>query len=144
MYEKATDPTLRETYLFALSLFRDPAVFSKAIDYAFSGKVRTQDMPGFIASLMFNPFARVQAWTAVKSHWADLQRDVPTAMRAFTGPLGQFCDAATKKDIQDFFATHSAGTGSRNLQRSLESIDRCIAFRAAQQGSFDRSVAAMK
>ena len=140
MYESATDPALRATYLYALPDFRDPVLFARAIDYAFSGKVRSQELPGYISSLMFNPFARSQAWTAVKNHWADLQRDVPTAMGAFTGPLGQFCDAAAKKDIQDFFATHSAGTGSRNLQRSLEGIDRCMAFRDAQQASFDRAV----
>jgi len=144
LYDKATVPALKQTYLFSLTEFHDPAQVVRAIDFGFSGKIRSQDMPRFISSLMFNPFARTQTWDAVKSHWADLQRDVPTAMGAFTGPLGQFCDPAAKKDIQDFFATHPAGSGSRNLQRSLESIDRCIAFRAAQQASFDQTIAAMK
>src|SRR5205085_2132484 len=90
LYDAATIPGLKEAYLFALTEFRDPALVGRAIDFAFSGKVRSQDMPGFIASLMFNPFARTQTWTAVKNHWADLQRDVTTAMGAFTRPLGQF------------------------------------------------------
>ena len=106
--------------------------------------MRAQDLPGFLATLIFNPFGRTQAWTAVKNHWADLQRDVPTALGAFTGSVGSFCDVAAKKDIEDFFATHQAGSGSRNLRRSLEGIDRCIAFRAAQQASFDRAIAAVK
>ncbi len=80
----------------------------------------------------------------MKSHWADLQRDMPTAMGAFTGSIGSVCDPEVKKDIQAFFAEHPAGTGSRNLQRSLEGIDRCVAFRAAQQASFDQAIAALK
>ena len=144
LYQKSDNPALKQTYLFALTDFRDPALISRAIDFAFSGNVRAQDLPGFLATLIFNPFGRTQAWTAVKNHWADLQRDVPTALGAFTGSVGSFCDVAAKKDIEDFFATHQAGSGSRNLRRSLEGIDRCIAFRAAQQASFDRAIAAVK
>ena len=91
----------------------------------------------------FNPAVRQQTWTAVKAHWDELQKEVPTAMGAFTGSIGSFCDPAAKKDIQDFFATHPAGGGSRALQRSLERIDRCIAFRSAQQQSFDRAIGAI-
>ncbi|HEX9407735.1 MAG TPA: M1 family metallopeptidase [Thermoanaerobaculia bacterium] len=144
LYQKADNPALKQSYLISLTEFRDPALISKAIDYAFSGNIRTQDLPGFLARLIFNPFARTQAWSAVKNHWADLQRDVPTAMGAFTGSIGSVCDPEVKKDIQAFFAEHPAGTGSRNLQRSLEGIDRCVAFRAAQQASFDQAIAALK
>jgi len=144
LYQKTDTPGLKETYLFALTNFRDPQLISRALEFAFSGNVRTQDQPGFLASLIFNPFARIQAWTAVKNHWADLTRDVPTAVGAFTGSVGSFCDAEAKKDIETFFATHPAGMGARNLRRSLEGIDRCIAFRAAQQASFDKAIAAMR
>lgn len=144
LYEKTDNPSLKTTYLFAMTQFRNPQLISRALDYAFSGKVRTQDQPGFLARLIFNPVARPQAWAAVKNHWADLTRDVPTAVGAFTGSVGSFCDADAKKDIETFFATHPAGMGTRALRRSLEAIDRCIAFRAAQQASFDKAIAAMK
>ena len=145
-YQKATIPALKTTYLFALADFRDPALISRAIDFAFSNDLRSQDLPGFLASLLnsFSPAVRAATWSAVKAHWADLEKEIPTAIGAITGSTGAFCDAASKKDIQDFFATHSAGAGSRGLQRSLERIDRCIAFRAAQQQSFDRAIAAIK
>jgi aminopeptidase N len=118
LYEKADNPALKNNYLFTLTQFRDPTLIARAIDYAFSGKVRSQNLPGFLASLEFNPFARDQAWTAVKAHWADLQRDVPTAMGAFTSGLSGYCDASAKKDIETFFATHQAGTATRSLRRS--------------------------
>ena len=145
LYDTTPVPELKEEALFALTNFTDPALSARAIELGLSGKVRTQDVPGFFASLLnnFNPGVRQQAWTAVKAHWDELQKEVPTAMGAFTGSIGSFCDPAAKKDIQDFFATHPAGGGSRNLQRSLERIDRCIAFRAAQQASFDKAVASI-
>jgi len=145
LYDKATVPALKETYLFALTDFRDPALNARAIDLALSGKIRSQDSPFFLGSMVqnFNPAVRKQTWEAIKAHYDELQKVVPTSMRAFTGPLGVFCDAASKKDIQDFFVTHNPGSGSRALQQSLERIDRCIAFRAAQQASFDKAIAAV-
>lgn len=145
LYDTATVPALKQTYLFALTAFTDPALNARAIDLALSGKIRSQDSPFFLGSMVqnFNPVARKQTWEAIKTHWDALQKLVPTSLRAFTAPVGIFCDAASKKDVQDFFATHDPGSGSRALQQSLERIDRCIAFRAAQQASFDRAIAAV-
>ena len=63
-------------------------------------------------------------------------------MGAFTAALGTLCDPAMKKDIQAFFATHSAGTGSRALKQALERVDRCVVFRSVQQESFNKKIAA--
>ncbi|HEX9501346.1 MAG TPA: M1 family metallopeptidase [Thermoanaerobaculia bacterium] len=144
LYETTDNPALKNNYLFTLTQFRDSKLIARAIDYAFSGKVRSQNLPGFLASLEFNPFARDQAWAAVKAHCSDLQRDIPTAMGALTSGLAGYCDAGAKKDIESFFATHQAGTATRSLRRSLEAIDRCIAFRAAQQASFDKAIAKLQ
>jgi aminopeptidase N len=141
LYEKTDNPSLKNSYLFNLTNFRDPKLIARAIDYAFSGKVRSQNLSGFLASLEFNPYARDMAWTAVKAHWADLQKEVPTAMGGFAIGLSGYCDPEAKKDIEAFFATHPAGTAARSLRRALEAIDRCVAFRAAQQASFDRAIA---
>lgn len=143
-YETSETPALKIQSLFALTRFREPALNRRAIEFAFSDKVRSQDMPGFLASLMVNRFARQEAWSAVKSHWADLEREVPTSLGAFTGTLAVFCDPESKKDIEAFFATHDPGAGSAALKRSLEEIDRCIAFRGAQQASFDKAIAAIR
>ena len=144
LYEKTDNPSLKNSYLFSLTQFRDPKLITRAIDYAFSGKVRSQNLPGFLSALEFNAYARDMAWAAVKAHWEDLQKDIPTAMGGLTGALGGYCDPAAKKDIETFFATHQAGTATRSLRRALEAIDRCIAFRAAQQASFDRAIAKLQ
>ena len=142
LYEQSKTPDLKRRYLNALTDFRDPKLVQKAIDYAFSGAVRTQDLPGYVASLLNNPAARAETWAAVKNHWADLNQEIPTALGAITGSLGGFCDPEAKKDFEAFFATHPAGSGTRALRRSMETLDTCVAFRNAQQASFERAIAA--
>jgi aminopeptidase N len=142
LYEQSKTPDLKRRYLNALTDFRDPKLVQKAIDYAFSGAVRTQDLPGYLASLLNNPAARAETWTAVKNHWAYLNQEIPTALGAITGSLGGFCDPEAKKDFEAFFATHPAGSGTRALRRSLEALDTCVAFRNAQQASFERAIVA--
>ena len=142
LYEQSKTPDLKRRYLNALTDFRDPKLVHKAIDYAFSGAVRTQDLPGYLASLLNNPAARADTWAAVKNHWADLNQEIPTALGAITGSLGGFCDPEAKKDFEAFFATHPTGSGTRALRRSMETLDTCVAFRNAQQASFERAIAA--
>ncbi|HXH37266.1 MAG TPA: hypothetical protein VNN08_01425, partial [Thermoanaerobaculia bacterium] len=57
-----------------------------------------------------------------------------------TGSTATFCDAAAKADVQTFFAAHPAGAGERSLRRAMEAIDTCIAFKAAEQASFNLAV----
>jgi aminopeptidase N/puromycin-sensitive aminopeptidase len=139
-YGQEKIPFVKGRYLQAMTRFRDPKVVAQAIDFAFSGAVRTQDLPGYLAGLLSNPAARGQAWTAVQTHWADLTHEIPTAIGAITGSLSSFCDADAKKDIESFFATHPAGAGTRSLRRSMEAIDTCVAFRGGQQASFEKAI----
>ncbi|MGH9421173.1 MAG: ERAP1-like C-terminal domain-containing protein, partial [Thermoanaerobaculia bacterium] len=120
--------------------FRDPKLIARAVDYIYSDEVRSQDLPGMAAALFFNPNAKQTAWTAAKSHWEMLNQKIPTAIGAITGSTATFCDAASKADVQSFFATHPAGAGERSLRRALEAIDTCIAFKNAQQSSFNMGV----
>jgi len=99
--------------------------------------VRSQDLPGMAATLFFNPAAKQIGWNAAKSHWELLNQKIPTAIGAITGSTSTFCDPAMKADVQAFFATHPAGAGERALKRALEAIDTCIAFKTAEQASFN-------
>lgn len=92
------------------------------------------------ATLFFNPAARDTGWSAAKAHWDMLNQKIPTAIGAITGSTGSFCDAASKADVQAFFATHPPGAGERALRRALETIDTCIAFKTAEQASFNAAL----
>jgi len=139
--ESATAPELRARYRSLLLSFRDPKLVARTIDYIFSDKTRTQDLPRMISGTMFNPAARDAMWAAVKARWSEIESKVPTAIGTVAGSAGAFCDPASKQDVEEFFAAHPPKGGERSLRRALESIDTCIAFRETQQKSFDAAVA---
>jgi hypothetical protein len=52
-----------------------------------------------------------------------------------------FCDAQSRADVDAFYSAHPMrGGAGRAAKRVLESIDTCIAFKAAQQKSFDEGL----
>jgi aminopeptidase N len=133
----APTPEIAARYRNLIPLFRDPKLIARAVDYIYSDQVRSQDLPGMAATLFFNPAARQTGWNAAKSHWELLNQKIPTAIGAITGSTAAFCDPAMKAEVQAFFATHPAGAGERALKRALEAIDTCIAFKTAEQESFN-------
>ncbi len=140
--KSAPSPEVAERFRGLITLFRDPKLISRAIDYIYSDQVRSQDLPRLAAGLLFNPAAKQTAWNAVKSHWDILNQKIPTAIGAITGSTATFCDAASKADVQSFFATHPPGAGERALKRALDAMDTCMAFKAAEQASFNAGVGA--
>jgi aminopeptidase N/puromycin-sensitive aminopeptidase len=138
--KNATTPETSARYRQLIPLFQDPKLIARAVDFIYSDQVRSQDLPGMAATLFFNPAARDIGWSAAKAHWDMLNQKIPTAIGAITGSTGAFCDAASKADVQAFFATHPPGTGERALRRALETIDTCIAFKTAEQASFNSAL----
>jgi aminopeptidase N/puromycin-sensitive aminopeptidase len=136
----APTPEIAARYRNLIPLFRDPKLIARAVDYVYSDQVRSQDLPGMAATLFFNPAAKQIGWNAAKSHWEMLNQKIPTAIGAITGSTATFCDPAMKADVQAFFATHPAGAGERSLKRALDAIDTCIAFKAAEQVSFNSAL----
>jgi aminopeptidase N len=135
--EEGGTPELRNRSMGLLAAFRDPKLVARTIDYTFSSRVRSQDMPGMIGRLLSNPAARPAAWVAVKEHWPSITEKVPTSLHSILGSLGGFCDKPARDDIAAFFAKNPPGEGERALRRALESIDTCIAFRSAQQPALE-------
>jgi aminopeptidase N/puromycin-sensitive aminopeptidase len=134
--EKAPNPEIANRYRALLPLFRDPKLIARAIDYIYSDRVRTQDLPIVVAAMFAEPATRPAAWAAAKSRWADIEKRSPATLGRIAASAS-FCDAESKKDVESFFAAHPLRTGQRALSRAIEAIDTCIAFRAAQQQSFD-------
>jgi aminopeptidase N/puromycin-sensitive aminopeptidase len=141
LMKTASTPDMKSRYQFLLSDFRDPKLVRRYFDFAYGPDVRTQDFPSMLGSTFSDVSSRAAAWQEVKNHWAQINERIPTSMHSVTGVLGVFCDEAAKKDVQEWFATHSPGEGQRGLRRSLEAIDTCIAFKNAQQASFESALA---
>ena len=141
---KAPTPELANRYRNVLTYFRDPKIIPAVIDYIYSDRVRTQDLP-VVTSVMFNdPATRPAAWAAAKSHWTEIMKKSPGTAGRLVGAAGQFCDPESRKDVAAFFADHAPRGGQRGLDRALDTIDSCIAFRTSQQQSFDQAIGASR
>jgi aminopeptidase N len=137
----APSPELAKRYRDLLPLFRDPKVIARAVDYIYSDQVRTQDV-GIVAGAMFtDPVTRPYAWAALKSHWSDLEKRAPMAVMRITMSMNNFCDPQSRADVDAFYSAHPMrGGAARAGKRVMEAIDTCIAFKSAQQASFDKAL----
>jgi aminopeptidase N/puromycin-sensitive aminopeptidase len=137
---RAPTPELAARYRNLTPLFRDPQQFARAVDYIFSDEVRAQDVGTLIGAMFTDRATRAAAWTATKSRWSKLEDRGIAGRVGFS--LGTFCDSESKKDVETFFAEHGAKMNQRTLSRAQETIGACIAFKAAQQSSFDKALSA--
>ncbi|MCU1347448.1 MAG: Peptidase rane alanine aminopeptidase [Acidobacteria bacterium] len=134
---KAPSPELAARYRSLLPLFRNPKVTARALDYIYSDRIRTQDAAQVISAMLLDPATRPAAWTMLQSHWSELETRSPSILGRSIASLSGICDPATKKELETFLTDHPLKNGARSLARTYESIDACIALRAAQQETFD-------
>jgi aminopeptidase N len=139
--EGAPTPELAGRYRNLLPLVRDEKARARATEYIYSERIRTQDV-GQVASAAFaDPMTRPAAWEALKSHWDELTKRAPGAVGRIAGAASNFCDPQSRSDVQTFLAAHQVRGGRGMSERTLETIDTCIAFREAQQKSLDAALA---
>lgn len=135
-YEATTDPQDKNTALSTLALFDDPALVTRTLDYATSGKVRNQD--SFIPILieMSRHETRPLAWTYVQSNWDKVHAQFTMSSGgAVVGSSGNFCSVEDRKDVEQFYKAHKVDASERALQNALNSIDACVKLHAQQQPS---------
>jgi aminopeptidase N len=135
----AVSPEDHYRYLFALTSFRDAALAAKALDYALSPNLRSQDTAIYLAGFFANDAIRDRAWTFVKAHWTELEPKVTISLGDINlaNSLAQFCSAGARDDIRTFFAAHPLPAAGRALQQTFERIDNCIDTRQRQQPALD-------
>ena len=147
LYEKyraradtAETPEERYRFLYGLAAFREPDLLRRTFDYALSTSVRTQDRAALIGALLRNPVGRDVVWPLIQARWDELQQD----LGAFGGTsrvvaaLGAFCDRPRVDEVRRFFAAHPVPAAARTLQQTIEDIERCATFKAAQAGELQR------
>jgi len=137
--QEAKTPEAQGRYFFALTDFTDPALIDRNLALIISPDMRAQNIIGFTSSLLNNPASRDKTWTFLKDHWSDLKTKVVSfGGGGAVGALDGYCDAASRDDIQKFFATHDAPGAERTLKRSIESINNCIELKQLQQASMEK------
>ncbi|HEX4006721.1 MAG TPA: M1 family metallopeptidase [Acidobacteriaceae bacterium] len=131
--ETANNPQIQEYALRLLSLFRDPALQKRSLEYAVSSKVRNQDAAYQLLLPMGQNATRAIAWEFLQQNWDKVMAQMTTA----TGPYvivaaGTFCSEEKKQEAMNFFAAHPIPSSDRSLARMEDSIDDCVELRANQ------------
>jgi puromycin-sensitive aminopeptidase len=122
-------------YRGALAFFSNPALRTRTLEFALSPDVRSQDLPSLIGGLLVRPASRRDAWEFVKTNWDALQKTgVFQGLPVVVDSTAAFCDQPMRDDVQRFFEAHPARALTRNIEQSLETIDRCIRTKN-QQGA---------
>jgi aminopeptidase N/puromycin-sensitive aminopeptidase len=134
--EEAVNAQVRATALRALTLFRDPALEKRALEYAVSGKVRNQDAAGFLSTELRNRDTQDVAWQFVQDNWDKVAAQLTTfGGGSLIGGTGGFCSADRIEQVSSFFSTHKVAASERALARAKNQINDCIDLRTAQESS---------
>ena len=140
--ETSTNPEFQEGALRLLPEFESPALVQRSLEYAVSGKVRSQDaLIQFMIGLDVDA-NREQTWKYLKSHWDAIRPLLtPELGSGLVGSTSAFCSAQARDDMKSFFAEHRVPDSDRALKQSVERIDGCIELRSLQQPNLDKWVA---
>jgi aminopeptidase N len=132
--ETSTNPEIQSGALRLLAEFEDPSLVNRALDYAVSGRVRNQDAAIQLAIPLETEENRKQAWKYIQSHWDKVQAQLTTNSGSIlVGSTGAFCSAASRDEVERFFATHKVAASGQSLKHAIERIDGCVELRAVQR-----------
>ncbi len=128
-------PDMYRMYLDGLAWFTKPELVGRALEYAVSPQVRTQDAPTLLAALLGGTETRDQAWAFVKQNWQRIvdRLGVFQGVPEVVGGVRSFCSAEAARDVRTFFQAHPVPAASRGLRQGLERIEGCAAFRNRQE-----------
>jgi aminopeptidase N/puromycin-sensitive aminopeptidase len=139
VFETTTDPEMQEASLAMLAMFQDPALETRALDYALTDKVRKQDAAFQFAIALQSAETRDRAWQYVKDHWDGVRTLLtPELGSALVGSTSTFCSAEARQDVEQFFAAHKVASTDKTLKHAVERINGCIEFRDLQQANLNK------
>jgi aminopeptidase N/puromycin-sensitive aminopeptidase len=130
----ADNPQIRSTALFALAVFRDPALARRALDFAVSGQVRNQDAFILFTIELQSRDNQNMAWEYIQKNWDKVIAQVTiTSGAGLVEATGSFCSAEKLDQVTTFFNSHKVPASEHALARAKDQISDCIDLRAAQE-----------
>jgi len=134
IYETSANPEFQTGALQLLTAFTDPALVTRALDYALSGKVRNQDAAIGLGLELQNEDNRDLAWSHIQSHWEKIESLLPPGLGiGLVSSTGLFCTADARADVEKFFTAHKVPSADQAVKHALETIDGCIELRKLQE-----------
>jgi hypothetical protein len=96
-------------------------------------KIRTQDAPFTVASVMRNDAGTEHAWEFVKANWDKLVALYPeSGLVRMCAAISALDDPENEKDAQAFFAAHEVPTGKKQIEQALEQLRINVLFKSRE------------
>jgi aminopeptidase N len=113
--------------LSALGNFSSEDILRTVLEFAFSEKVRPQDLPIALSSFGQNPWGRNLAWEFVKKNWQTImdryhEGGLFLIGRIIEGTTTAFTTLDKFQDVKGFFKVHKVPGAKRTIKQSLEII----------------------
>ncbi|HTU44338.1 MAG TPA: M1 family metallopeptidase [Bryobacteraceae bacterium] len=132
----------RARMLGAMQRFRDPAAIEAGMQAVLSGEIPFMEGAGLLFAGQIFEKTRVLSFNFLKAHFDEIVAKRPTGGgfdfgSEFPRVGASFCDAQSREELQSFLGPRVGQfTGApRVLDQTLESIDNCIAQKAAEEPS---------
>eukprot|EP01129_Flabellula_baltica_P009755 TRINITY_DN4040_c0_g1_i2.p1 TRINITY_DN4040_c0_g1~~TRINITY_DN4040_c0_g1_i2.p1 ORF type:complete len:857 (-),score=233.95 TRINITY_DN4040_c0_g1_i2:36-2606(-) len=125
LYEAADQPEIRIKCLVGIGLSRDEELIARALEYAVSDKVRSQDLFYLLNACASTDKGRALTWNWVKENWTRLGKILGGAFllgRVVTYSTQDFTTRERAEEVRAFFADKMAPGIERTVEQSIESI----------------------
>jgi alanyl aminopeptidase len=139
-FKSAKDRQLRQTLIGALQSFRDRAAIEAGMNAVLNGDVPFLEGAGLLFGGQGQAATRMMPFEFLKAHWDTVVAKMPTGGGFDFGSVlpevgAAFCDEGSRDELKIFFAPRVGKFvgAPRTLDQTIESIDLCIANKAAQE-----------
>ena len=143
---KSTDRQDRRRLLAALGGFRDPALIDRALGLVLSGNFDIRETQALFTGINAEQPGREKSFAWLKSNFDLFTKMIPHQMLGrMPAYAGSFCDEKNRGEVEAFFNDRKIQQydgGTRTLAQTLERIQLCTAYRAAQAPSVHSFLAA--
>jgi aminopeptidase N len=139
-FEAAQAPSDRDRYLQALGWFRDPALLARALDYAFSGPLRANELFVIPRGVAGTLAGRERAYRWMTANYARLAQRLPPEFMGFMPFFASGCSADRLAAARAFFGQpeHQARGTERSLTSVAAQVGECLALRAREGATVRR------
>jgi alanyl aminopeptidase len=137
--KKSTDRQERRKLLTALGGFRDPASIDRALGLVLSGDFDIRETQALFTGINSEPAGREKSFAWLKGNFDVFAKMIPHQLLGRLPAFANtFCDEKNRADVEAFFDERKIQQydgGTRTLAQTLERIQLCAAYRAAQAPS---------
>jgi len=120
-YRESPTPQEQYRYLFALPLFRDPALFDRTLEATFGDDIRSQDAPFVFAYSLINRDLGERAWDTLRARWNEAEERFPAQLTIRMAEGVRYLTLPEQVDeARAFFAEHPIPQSSKMLEQMLE------------------------